>query len=339
MRGFFGSTQACIFQRMKLRDYVIEQLAEMMIGDNPAFPYKSGSFITRFFHRCGFPFEHDGTTRKRWTADRLKELNLGVSHSAGLPSDDLVRLIAEVFDPDEFDRAEKSREAALNELSKLLAKQGLEACFDASGRYQLRNTGLGVSSSAMTPQTRPLSVAEIAQRAKVAAFLDSASEDEFTERLLVPFFQRLGFHRVSATGHKEKMLEYGKDLWMKFQLPTDHWLYFSAQVKREKLDAKGSSADNNTATVLNQILMAVDHPIFDPDCGRKFLVDHVFVISAGEITRAAQNWIGGKLDQSQRRQIIFMDRGEFLNHSARILLDLQIAEKPKTVTNPEVIPF
>jgi len=37
---------------------------------------------------------------------------------------------------------------------------------------------------------------------------------------------------------------------MKFQLPTGHWLYFGAQVKRGKLDAKGGSGDNNTATVL-----------------------------------------------------------------------------------------
>jgi hypothetical protein len=54
----------------------------------------------------------------------------------------------------------------------------------------------------------------------VSVFLDSASEDEFTERVLVTLFQRLGFYRVSAAGHTEKMREFGKDLWMKFQLPT-----------------------------------------------------------------------------------------------------------------------
>lgn len=49
-------------------------------------------------------------------------------------------------------------------------------------------------------------------------------EDEFTQLLLVPLFQRLGFRRVSVTGHTEKLLEYGKDLWMKYQLPTVHWI-------------------------------------------------------------------------------------------------------------------
>ena len=60
---------------------------------------------------------------------------------------------------------------------------------------------------------------------------------KFTEKLLVTFFQRLGFHRVSAAGHNEKMLEFGKDLWMKYQLPTGHWIYFYAQIKRDKIDA------------------------------------------------------------------------------------------------------
>jgi hypothetical protein len=67
------------------------------------------------------------------------------------------------------------------------------------------------SSRARCPEKRSL------KRQKLTDFLDSASEDEFTERLLVPLFQRLGFYRVSAAGHKEKTLEFGKDLWMKAQ--------------------------------------------------------------------------------------------------------------------------
>jgi len=32
-----------------------------------------------------------------------------------------------------------------------------------------------------------------------------------------------------------------------------------------------------------------------------------------EITKAARNWIGGKLDQSKRSQILFMDREDIVN--------------------------
>ena len=309
----------------------------MVTGDNVLFPYRSSSFITRFFERCGFAHVHDGSTRKWWTKDRLAELNISACHAQDLPSDDLLRVMSELFDPDDFDKHGKDRDRALEDLNRLLSRPGLVAYFDPSGRCYVRNAGTGVNSSIMPQQPRPLSREEVVQRQKLAAFLDSASEDEFTERLLVPFFQRLGFHRVSAAGHKEKTLEFGKDLWMKYQLPTGHWLYFCAQVKREKIDASGSGGSNNVATVLTQAKMAIDHPIFDPDANRKVLLDHIFVVSAGEITRAAKTWLIEHLDAGQRRHIIFMDRDEFLDHSARILLDLQIKEPGESDFNG--VPF
>jgi hypothetical protein len=316
---------------------IIEQLAEMVVGNHQAFPYRSSSYITKFFHRCGLPFAHDGSTRSWWATQRLKELNPGPCQSPDLPSDSILRVIAELFDPDDFDRADKPTGPALAELNKLIGKQSLEAYLDAAGRCYLRNTGTGMSSSTVTQEPRPLTAEEIEQRSKVAEFLGSATEDDFTERLLVPLFQRLGFHRVSPTGHQEKLLEYGKDLWMKYQLPTGHWIYFGAQIKREKLDSKGNSGGANIATVLNQVGMALAHPIFDPDNGRKVLVDHMFVISAAEITRSARQWLIEQLDQSQRRHIIFMDREEFLNHSARILLDL-VLDETKSISDDD-IPF
>ena len=323
---------------MTLSDWVLESLAEMVVGDHQLFPYKSSSYISRFFKRCGLPFVHDGSTRKWWARERLGELNVGVAHAHDLPSDDLLRVMSELLDPEEFEKHGMDREAALAGLNKLLSRSGLAAYLDVSGRCHVRNTGTGVNSSTMPQQPRPLSPEEIVQRQKVSTFLDSASEDEFTERLLVPLFQRLGFHRVSATGHKEKTLEFGKDLWMKYQLPTGHWIYFCAQVKREKVDASGAGGTSNVATVLAQARMAIDHPIFDPDANRKVLLDHVFLISAREITRAARAWLVEQLDAGQRRHIIFMDRDEFLDHSARILVDLQI-DQAEAVSRDDTIPF
>jgi hypothetical protein len=93
-------------------------------------------------------------------------------------------------------------------------------------------------------------------------------------------------------------------------------------VKRDKIEAQSNSRGQNVATVLNQAKMALDRPILDPDTNRKVLPDHFFIISAGEITKAAKDWLAQYLDTGQRRQIIFMDRDEFLDHSARILIDL-----------------
>jgi len=133
--------------------------------------------------------------------------------------------------------------------------------------------------------------------------------------VLLPLFRQLGFHRVTVAGHKDKALEYGKDLWMKFTLPTQHVIYFGIQAKKGKLDAAGVSgaANENVAEVYNQVLMMLGHEIFDHDLGKRVLVDHAFIIAGGEITKAARNWLGNKLDATKRSQVMFMDREDILN--------------------------
>ncbi len=91
---------------MKFRDYTLEGLAKMVIGDNRHFPYRSSSHITRFFERCDLNYVHDGSTRWRWTKeDALSVLNGEPSYSPDLPSNALVRVMAELFDHEDFDRA------------------------------------------------------------------------------------------------------------------------------------------------------------------------------------------------------------------------------------------
>ncbi|KHH89273.1 hypothetical protein PU46_23450, partial [Escherichia coli] len=156
---------------------------------------------------------------------------------------------------------------------------------------------------------------EIKRRTLLTAFLDTCSEDELIEEVLLPLFRQLGFHRITAAGHKDRALEYGKDIWMKFTLPTQHVLYFGIQVKKGKLDASGvsKSTNSNVAEIHNQVLMMLGHEIFDPETNRKVLVDHAFIVAGGEITKQARNWLGGKLDASKRSQIMFMDREDILN--------------------------
>ena len=50
------------------------------------------------------------------------------------------------------------------------------------------------------------------------------------------------------------------------------------------------------------------HQIFDPEIGKRVLVDHVFIVAGGDITEQARNWLANALDASQRRSIIFMDQ-------------------------------
>ena len=153
------------------------------------------------------------------------------------------------------------------------------------------------------------------RRAQLETYLDTASEDELIDEVLVPMFRQLGFERITAAGHWDKALEYGKDVWMRFQLPTRNWLYFGIQAKKGKLDAAGATkaGNANVSEVLNQINMMLAHKLFDPDTNKRVLVDHAYIIAGGLITKAARNWLGEHLDASKRSQIMFMDREDILS--------------------------
>ncbi len=206
------------------------------------------------------------------------------------------------------------RTQALAELNKPLGREGFEAFYGDDDILYVRHLGSSVVSNPGSPH-RAFTQAEREKRAALAEFLNECSEDELIELILLPLFRQLGFERVTAAGHKDKALEYGKDVWMRFTLPTQHILYFGLQVKKGKLDAAGRSKGSNAniAEIYDQALMMLGHEVFDPDSNKRVLVDHAFIVAGGEITKAARNWLGGKLDATKRSQILFMDRDEILD--------------------------
>ena len=157
----------------------------MVVGDNSLFPYRSSSRISQDFARCITLF-HDGSTRKWWAKERLG-LNMGVCHTQDLPSNDLLQVISELFDTEDFDGADKKVEPALAGLKQAFSRHGLVAYLDEAGRRYVRDTKTGVNSSTLPPQSRPLSPEEIAQRQKLVEFLNSASEDEFYRAIVGAF--------------------------------------------------------------------------------------------------------------------------------------------------------
>ncbi|ONI87480.1 hypothetical protein ALI144C_08785 [Actinosynnema sp. ALI-1.44] len=87
-------------------------------------------------------------------------------------------------------------------------------------------------------------------------------------------------------------------------------LYIGIQVKRNKIDASAESrgSDVNVGIVFNQILMMLDNGVLDQGLNSKVFVDHVLIVSGGEITKSAQNWLNEKLVGTGRRQIMYMGR-------------------------------
>lgn len=299
---------------MKWKNRNLRKLAHIVCGDAEHFRYRSSSYITEFFQDCDLDYAHDGSTRWAWVATRLEEV-LALPHSGpSVPPDAFIRIIRAVLDKGEAQDGDPDRSKALTALNVVLAREGWEAYYDEHGIGQLRHIATNTVAQMANPH-RPLTLAELERREQLTAYLDKCSEDELIEEVLLPLFRQLGFHRITAAGHKDKALEYGKDVWMKYTLPTLHVLYFGIQAKKGKLDAAGVGKDgsSNVAEIHNQVNMMLGHEIFDPELNRRVLVDHAFIVAGGEITKQARNWLGNKLDATKRSQVMFMDRDDILN--------------------------
>lgn len=304
---------------MEFKQRTLMALADMICGNFKAeeslFVYRSSSYLTRFFQDCDTDYAHDGSTRNYWVAGILKEILAEPHPNAQTPPDTFSRVIRTLMDQGDALHEGHDRPDALALLNAELAREGFEGFYAEDKQCYLRHIKTKTVVSATTNPHRPFSGAKLKRREQLLAYLEKASEDEIIEEVLLPLFRQLGFHRITAAGHKDKALEYGKDLWMKFTLPTQHVLYFGIQAKKGKLDASGVSKEGNAnvAEVLNQTTMMLGHEIFDPEIGKRVLVDHAFIVAGGEITKAARNWLGNKLDASKRSQVMFMDRDDILN--------------------------
>lgn len=326
---------------MKFKDRNLRALAEMVVGDADYFPYRSSSYITRFFEECDMDFVHDGSTRWAWASERLSELLAEPQPGPNLLPERLVHVLRVLMHKSDAEENDPDRELALQAMNKPLSREGYEAFYGDDNLLYIRHIGTQAVSIAANPH-RPFTPKELEHREKLIKFLDKCSEDELIEEMLLPLFRQLGFHRISAAGHKDKALEYGKDVWMRFILPTQHVLYFGIQVKKGKLDAAGSSkgSNSNVAEIYNQLLMMLGHEIFDPETSKKVLVDHAFIVAGGEITKQARNWLGGKLDATKRSQILFMDRDDILNLYVTSSLPLPAGAMPASpLSIDDDIPF
>ncbi|MEI9904731.1 MAG: hypothetical protein WDN06_12745 [Asticcacaulis sp.] len=304
---------------MEFKRRSLMQLADLICGnfthEASNFRYRSSSFLTEFFQDCDTDYVHDGSTRQRWVADTLEKILAEPQPNAQTPPDTFGRVIRVLMDQGDALNEAHDRPGALALLNAAITREGFEAFYGDDKLCYLRHLGTNTVAMPAPNPHRPFSEAEQKKREQLDSYLNRASEDELIEEILLPLFRQLGFHRITAAGHKDKALEYGKDVWMRFTLPTQHIIYFGIQAKKDKLDAAGMTKGSNAniAEIYNQVLMMLGHEIFDPEICKKVLVDHAFIVAGGEITKAARNWLGEKLDANQRSQVMFMDRNDILN--------------------------
>lgn len=326
---------------MNFKSRNLNELAKMVVGDINYFRYRSSSYITEFFEECDLDFIHDGSTRWRWVVDKLSILLEEPQSKAHALPDRFVNLLRVLMCKSDAQEGDPDRSLALITLNQPLKREGYEAFYDEDDSLQIRHIGTKTISIANNPH-RPFTPAEIKRRNLLNTHLNSCSEDQLIEEILLPLFRQLGYHRITAAGHKDKALEYGKDVWMRYILPTQHVLYFGIQVKKGKLDASGVSKRSNVniSEIYNQVLMMLGHEIFDTETNKKALVDHAFIVAGGEITKQAKNWLGQKLDASKRSQILFMDRDDILNLYIVNNVQLPLKALAKEInTDTDEIPF
>lgn len=321
---------------MNFKRRTLMQIADMICGNFPEeesfFIYRSSSYLTEFFSDIETDYAHDGSTRQYWVADTLEKILSEPQPNANTPPDTFARVVDRLMDSADARNEDEQRQGALAQLNASLAREGFEAFYAPDKKCYLRHVATNTVATPAPNPHRPFSAAELERREQLLAYLETCSEDELIEEVLLPLFRQLGFHRITVAGHKDKALEYGKDVWMRYTLPTQHVLYFGIQAKKGKLDSSGvtKTGNVNVAEILNQALMMLGHEIFDPEIGKRVLVDHAFIVAGGEITKAARNWLGNKLDASKRSQIMFMDREDILNLFVVTNLPLPSAAWPES---------
>jgi hypothetical protein len=125
---------------MKLSRPAIMKLAEMICGNEvfPHFPYRSSSFLTKFFIDLDLDYVHDGTTRAVWVQDTLNELNDKENSDSKTPSREICKVIESLIDPDYFLFDENlEHEKAIKDVNKILKTNGLILKTQTNGQSRI----------------------------------------------------------------------------------------------------------------------------------------------------------------------------------------------------------
>jgi hypothetical protein len=124
---------------MKIGAAAITKLSEMICGDEPFvfFPYRSSSYLTRFFVDLDLDYVHDGSTRRIWVREVLDELNRRQSPD-NMPSREVVKIIEYLLHPDHFLFNEKvDREKAIEAVTASLKTNELTISEQANGTIKV----------------------------------------------------------------------------------------------------------------------------------------------------------------------------------------------------------
>jgi hypothetical protein len=148
---------------MKFKSRSLRALAEIIIGDNDKFHYRSSSYITQFFGECDLDFVHDGSTRWAWTAERLAELLSEPQEAPNTLPPRFVHVLRVLMQKADAADNDPERVSALAELNKPLSREGFEAFYGDDNLLYVRHIGTQTLSIAISPH-RPFTPDEMRKR-------------------------------------------------------------------------------------------------------------------------------------------------------------------------------
>jgi hypothetical protein len=120
------------------------------------------------------------------------------------------------------------------------------------------------------------------ERAEVA-YLQSLSEAELREIVLIPLLIRMGYRNVRSL---HGPLERGKDIVFSQQDPLARERHYAAVVKKGPLSGSVASS-NSLRTMVMQIQQSLQEPFLDARDGRNVMIDRVYVITAHPLSQQA----------------------------------------------------
>lgn len=131
---------------------------------------------------------------------------------------------------------------------------------------------------------------------------DCEKESEFTIKILLPLFRKLGFVNVKYN-HGNK--EFGKDVTFARRTEFDEYEYYGVQVKYGDVSG-GASGDINE--LITQAKDAFSMPFYDVYSRNKVRVSKVIIAISGKFTsNAVEKIIEGIQEYPLKNNLIFLD--------------------------------
>jgi hypothetical protein len=220
---------------MQLRSSALNVIAKMVCGDAPyngTFPYRSSSYLTRFFEEIDLPYAHDGSTRFWWVRSVLIELNSKATPDESLPSYEMIKVIEYLLHPDHYvGVALTDQPKAVDAVNEVLRSHELEVVADPkTGVPSVRSTTGNFVSTAV----------ERKKAQKIITFAPtvfSVPEIEIQERLvavMMPFASEFGnVHEAikEACAENGVFCNRADDIWANSAIMQDIFdLIFSSHI-------------------------------------------------------------------------------------------------------------